>query len=50
MRINLARPAGVDMDIATHAATETLKRIGMTRAEQNETRTRLQPFFESTEV
>jgi hypothetical protein len=50
VRIELPRPAGVDMDIATRAATETLKRIGMDRAEQNETRTRLQPFFEETEV
>lgn len=44
-RIDLRRPAGLDIDVATAAATETLSNIGNAEASRTDVRTRIRPFF-----
>lgn len=46
VRIELHKPAGVDMDIATRRATETLRQIGTDHAYRTDVRNRLNIFFE----
>lgn len=46
VRIELQKPAGVDMDIATRSATETLRQIGTDQAYRTDIRNRLNIFFE----
>jgi len=45
VRIELQKPSGVDMDIATPKATETLRQIGFDQAFRTEVRNRLNIFF-----
>lgn len=44
-RIDLARPAGLDIDLATAEATETLRGIGCDMGLNNDVRSRMRPFF-----
>lgn len=46
VRIELQKPVGVDMDIATKRATETLRQIGTDHAYRTDVRNRLNIFFE----
>lgn len=45
-RITFPKPRGIDLDIATNSATETLCSIGYELARQSTTRSRLKTFFE----
>lgn len=46
VRIELQKPPGVDMDVATPKATETLRQIGSEQAFRTDVRNRLNAFFE----
>ena len=46
VRIMLDKPRGVDMDVATRKATETLTQIGSEKAYSTEVRNLIAPFFE----
>lgn len=50
VRIDLDKPAGLELDIATHRATRTLQQVGTDRARLSDTRTTLAPFFRRQEV
>jgi len=45
-RIELPKPMGLDLDIATSVATTTLRDLGATTAQENVMRDRLKPFFQ----
>jgi patatin-like phospholipase/acyl hydrolase len=45
MRVMLDKPRGVDLDIATRRATETLLQLGAEKAYRTETRRQIVPFF-----
>lgn len=45
VRVELPKPHGLDLDIATKKATRTLHHIGTERARTHDTRMQLMPFF-----
>jgi patatin-like phospholipase/acyl hydrolase len=47
VRIMLDKPRGVDIDVATRKATETLMQIGSEKAYSTEVRNQIAPFFRS---
>ena len=45
-RIELRKPDGLEMDVATREATETLRQMGCDLANQNKIREQVRPFFQ----
>jgi hypothetical protein len=50
VRIMLDKPRGLDMDVATRKATETLMQIGSEKAYSTEVRNLIASFFEQRRI